>query len=52
MGGFARKGIITAEEYTKNASKFAENELENVENITKKNINNVREIMKKRKGFL
>ncbi len=52
FGGIARKGIITAETYTKNASKFAENELENVENITKKNINNVREMIKKRKGFL
>lgn len=51
FGSIAKKGIITAEEYTKTAEKLAENGLENVENITKKNINNVREIIKKRKGF-
>lgn len=52
VGGIAKRGIITAEEYTKNAGKLAENGIENVENITKKNISNVRDIIKKRKGFL
>lgn len=49
FGGIAKKGIITAEEYTKNASKFAESNLETVENITKKNICTMREIIRKRK---
>jgi MFS family permease len=52
VGGLAKKGISTAEQYSKHASKFAEDGLTNVEPITKKEINNMKEIIKKRKGFL
>jgi MFS family permease len=49
---FAKKGIITANEITMNAEKIAESKIENVENITKRNIDKVKEIIKKRKGFI